>query len=133
MKSKQFPARLSARPVSKYEDTPQAARARLLRADPKNLTQLQAALLRTLNRAVMPIYLLHQPVLAVALLGLAPLALAAPIERLALIALTAGGSWCVYRALDGSSLRILLGLSPPPRPPEGLQLPAYAGLRAAGD
>jgi hypothetical protein len=49
MKSKQFPALLSARPVSKYEDTPQAARARLLRADPKTLNPLQAALLRTLK------------------------------------------------------------------------------------
>ena len=99
----------------------------------RRLLNRNSNLLRALNRAVMPIYLLHQPVLAVALLGLTPLALAAPIERLALIALTAGGSWCVYRALDGSSLRILLGLSPPPRPPQGLQLPAYAGLRAAGD
>jgi hypothetical protein len=45
MKSKQFPALLSARPISKYTDTPQAAHARLLRADPKTLTPMQRALL----------------------------------------------------------------------------------------
>jgi hypothetical protein len=49
MKAKQFPALLSARPVSKYEDTPTAARARLLRANPASLTPMQAALLRTLK------------------------------------------------------------------------------------
>jgi len=45
MKSNQFPALLSRRPVSKYEDTPTASRARLLRADPKTLTPMQRALL----------------------------------------------------------------------------------------
>jgi len=49
MKAKQFPALLSARPVSKYTDTPQAAHARLLRADPKTLTPMQAALLRAIK------------------------------------------------------------------------------------
>jgi cytochrome c-type biogenesis protein CcmH/NrfG len=55
------------------------------------------------------------------------------VAFIALIALTALGSWSVYRALDASSLRLLLGLSAPPRPSEGRGLPAYAGLRAAGD
>jgi hypothetical protein len=45
MKATQVPALLGGRPVSKYEDTPQAARARLLRADPKTLTPMQRALL----------------------------------------------------------------------------------------
>jgi len=99
----------------------------------RRLVNRNSPLLRALNRAVMPIYLLHQPVLAIAMLGLAPLALGEPMERVALIALTALGSWSVYRALDASSLRLLLGLSAPPRPSEGRGLPAYAGLRAAGD
>jgi hypothetical protein len=45
MKATQVPALLSRRPISKYEDTPKAARARLLRADPKTLTPMQRALL----------------------------------------------------------------------------------------
>jgi hypothetical protein len=45
MKSKQFPALLSARPISKYTDTPQAAHARLLKANPASLTPMQRALL----------------------------------------------------------------------------------------
>jgi hypothetical protein len=40
------PALLGGRPVSKYEDTPQAARARLIKANPASLTPMQAALLR---------------------------------------------------------------------------------------
>jgi hypothetical protein len=49
MKAKQFPALLGGRPISKYTDTPQAARARLLRANPASLTPMQAALLRALK------------------------------------------------------------------------------------
>jgi len=49
MKSNQFPALLGGRPISKYTDTPQAAHARLLRADPKALTPMQAALLRVIK------------------------------------------------------------------------------------
>jgi len=49
MKSKQFPALLGGRPISKYTDTPQAARARLLKADPKTLNPMQAALLRAVK------------------------------------------------------------------------------------
>jgi len=49
MKARQFPALLGGRPISKYTDTPQAARARLLRADPKTLNPMQAALLRTIK------------------------------------------------------------------------------------
>jgi peptidoglycan/LPS O-acetylase OafA/YrhL len=99
----------------------------------RRLVNRNSPLLRALNRAVMPIYLLHQPVLAVAMLGLAPLALAEPMERIALIALTALGSWSVYRAFDASGLRMLLGLSAPPGASNGLALPTFAKLRAAGD
>jgi hypothetical protein len=49
MKSNQFPALLSKRPVSKYEDTPAAARARLRKANPASLTPMQAALLRAIK------------------------------------------------------------------------------------
>lgn len=49
MKATQVPALLSRRPISKYTDTPQAAHARLLRADPKTLTPMQAALLRAIK------------------------------------------------------------------------------------
>lgn len=49
MKATQVPALLSGRPISKYTDNPQAARARLLRADPKTLNPLQRELLRTLK------------------------------------------------------------------------------------
>lgn len=49
MKATQVPALLGGRPISKYEDTPEKARARLLRADPKTLNPMQAALLRTIK------------------------------------------------------------------------------------
>ncbi len=49
MKATQVPALLGGRPISKYTDTPQAARARLLRADPKTLNPMQRALLRAVK------------------------------------------------------------------------------------
>lgn len=51
MKSKQFPALLGGRPVSKYTDTPAAAHARLRKANPALLTPMQAALLRSLKES----------------------------------------------------------------------------------
>ena len=55
MKARQFPALLGGRPVSKYEDTPTATIARLLRAKPKhiknlNLNPMQAALLTAIKK-----------------------------------------------------------------------------------
>ena len=49
MKAKQFPALLGGRPVSKYTDTPAAAHARLLRANPALLNPMQRELLRALK------------------------------------------------------------------------------------
>jgi hypothetical protein len=49
MKSNQFPALLSKRPISKYTDNPAAAQARLRKANPASLTPMQAALLRAVK------------------------------------------------------------------------------------
>jgi uncharacterized membrane protein YeiH len=71
-------------------------------------------LLRMLNRAVMPIYLLHQSVVVGLMLILAPLGWPEAIERSALVALTAALSWFGYRALDAGPWRTFAGLSPAP-------------------
>jgi hypothetical protein len=49
MKATQVPALLGGRPISKYTDTPQAAHARLRKANPASLTPMQAALLRAIK------------------------------------------------------------------------------------
>jgi hypothetical protein len=67
-----------------------------------------------LNRAVMPIYLLHQSVVVGLMLILAPLGWPEAIERSALVALTAALSWFGYRALDAGPWRTFAGLSPAP-------------------
>lgn len=73
-----------------------------------------SALLRALNRAVMPIYLVHQPIIVGLMLALAPLALPEAAERTLLVLGAFVLSWAVYRVFDGTRLRILLGLAPPP-------------------
>lgn len=73
-----------------------------------------SALLRELNRAVMPIYLVHQPIIVGLMLALAPLRLSEPLERTALTLGTFALSWAVYRLFDATRLRGLLGLAPPP-------------------
>lgn len=80
----------------------------------RTLFNRPSAALRTLNRGVMPVYLLHQPVIVGLMLALAPLQLSEPVERTALTLGTVALSWAIYRALDASRLRVLIGLSPPP-------------------
>ena len=70
-------------------------------------------LLRTLNRAVMPIYLLHQPIIVGLMLLVGPLGWPELIERATLVVLTAALCWLGYRALDVGSWRTIVGLASP--------------------
>lgn len=80
----------------------------------RTLFNRPSAPLRALNRAVMPIYLLHQPIIVGLMLALAPMQLAEPVERTLLTLGTFLLSWAVYRVVDSTRLRVLLGLAPPP-------------------
>ena len=53
-------------------------------------------LLAHLNTAILPIYVLHQPILLIGAFFLFPLELPLPIEATALILVTGSGSWLVY-------------------------------------
>jgi glucan biosynthesis protein C len=55
-----------------------------------------SALLSHLNEAVLPIYVLHQPILLIAAYWLFPLRLPLPLEALALIGVTAAGALGLY-------------------------------------
>ena len=57
-----------------------------------------SAVLAYLNRAVLPVYVLHQPVLLVAAFWLFRLKLSLPLEALLLVAITGGGSLAIYAA-----------------------------------
>jgi surface polysaccharide O-acyltransferase-like enzyme len=84
------------------------ARARLNRPSP---------LLSHLNEAVLPIYVLHQPILLIAAFWLFPLRLALPEEVLLLTAITGMGSLAVYEAFirPFAFSRFLFGLKPKSR------------------
>lgn len=73
-----------------------------------------SALLGHLNEAVLPVYVLHQPILLLAAYHLFPLRLALPVEAAALVAITGLGSLAIYELAIrpfGVS-RFLFGLKP---------------------
>ncbi len=71
-------------------------------------------ILSHLNEAVLPIYVLHQPILLIAAFWLFPLRLPVPVEVLLLTGVTSLGSFAIYevfiRPIDVS--RFLFGLKP---------------------
>jgi glucan biosynthesis protein C len=73
-----------------------------------------SALLTHLNQAVLPIYVLHQPILLVTAYWLFPLRLPVPVEVLLLSAATGLGSFGIYEALirPFAVTRFLFGLKP---------------------
>ena len=73
-----------------------------------------SALLSHLNEAVLPIYVLHQPILLVAAFWLFPLRLPVPVEVLLLAGATGLGSFAAYEALirPFAISRFLFGLKP---------------------
>jgi glucan biosynthesis protein C len=74
----------------------------------------QSALLSHLNEAVLPIYVLHQPILLVCAYYVFPLRLPLPIEGLLLASITGLGSFAVYEAAirPVALSRFLFGLKP---------------------
>jgi glucans biosynthesis protein C len=73
-----------------------------------------SALLSHLNEAVLPIYVLHQPILLVTAFWLFPLSLPVPAEVLLLAAATGLGSFAIYEALirPFAVMRFLFGVKP---------------------
>jgi glucan biosynthesis protein C len=73
-----------------------------------------SALLSHLNEAVLPIYVLHQPILLVAAFWLFPLRLPVPCEILLLAGVTGVGSFAIYEAAirPFAVSRLLFGLKP---------------------
>jgi hypothetical protein len=73
-----------------------------------------SALLSHLNEAVLPIYVLHQPILLVTAFWLFPLRLPVPVEVFLLAAATGLGSFAVYEAVirPFAPGRFLFGLKP---------------------
>ena len=83
-----------------------------------------SALLSHLNEAVLPIYVLHQPIMLVTAFWLFPLRLPLPIEVLLLVEATGLGSILIYEAgiRPFALTRFLFGLKPravPYRPASG--------------
>ena len=77
-----------------------------------------SALLTHLNEAVLPVYVLHQPILLVTAFWLFPLRLPLPVEVLLLVAATGLGSFALYEALirPFGVTRFLFGLKRKARP-----------------
>lgn len=75
-----------------------------------------SAPLAHLNDAVLPVYVLHQPILLIAAFLIFPLRLPLPLEALSLVAITFAGSFAIYEAAirPWRSMRFLLGLKPQP-------------------
>jgi hypothetical protein len=73
-----------------------------------------SALLSHLNEAVLPIYVLHQPILLVTAFWLFPLRLPAPVEVLLLAGATGLGSFALYEGAirPFAFCRFLFGLKP---------------------
>jgi len=73
-----------------------------------------SALLSHLNEAVLPIYVLHQPILAVSAYYVFPLRLPLPVEGLLLAGITGLGSFAIYEAAirPFAVSRFLFGLKP---------------------
>jgi surface polysaccharide O-acyltransferase-like enzyme len=77
--------------------------------------------LRYLNEAVLPIYVLHQPILLLAAYVLFPLAVPLPLEWLTLVVITGGGALAIFHLLirPFAPMRFLFGVKPRPRPAAG--------------
>jgi surface polysaccharide O-acyltransferase-like enzyme len=93
-----------------------------------------SALLSHLNEAVLPIYVLHQPIMLVTAFWLFPLRLPAPLEAVLLVAATGFGSFALYEGgvRPFAPCRFLFGLKPKatsPAPPR--QVAPAAALRRA--
>lgn len=79
-----------------------------------------SAALSHLNEAVLPIYVLHQPILLLAAYWVFPLGLALPVEAALLVAITGFGALAIYEVAIrpfGVS-RFLFGLKPKAAPPQ---------------
>jgi hypothetical protein len=65
-----------------------------------------------LNEAVLPVYVLHQPILLIAAYWIFPLSLPLPLEALVLIGVTGGGALAIYEAAirPFAPMRFLFGL-----------------------
>jgi glucan biosynthesis protein C len=95
-------------------------------------------LLSKLNEAVLPIYVLHQPILLVTAFWLFPLRLPAAVEVMMLVGITGLGSFAIYAALirPFAVTRFLFGLRPravveAQRSEMAGQMPSHeAGMRA---
>jgi glucan biosynthesis protein C len=72
----------------------------------------RSAPLAHLNEAILPIYVLHQPILLIGAHYLFPLKLPLPLEGAALVAITGAGALAVYEAMirPFRVMRILFGL-----------------------
>lgn len=73
-----------------------------------------SAVLAHLNEAVLPVYVLHQPILLLAAYCLFPLEWALPVEALALVAITGFGALAIYELAirPFGVTRFLFGLKP---------------------
>jgi len=73
-----------------------------------------SAQLTHLNEAILPVYVLHQPILLIAAYILFPLALPLPVEAAAIFAITALGAFAIYELLirPFALMRFLFGLKP---------------------
>ena len=73
-----------------------------------------SAVLSHLNEAVLPIYVLHQPILLIAAFALFPLRLPLPQEAALLAAITGGGALLIYETAirPFGIMRFLFGLKP---------------------
>lgn len=71
-----------------------------------------SATLSHLNEAVLPVYVLHQPILLLAAYCMFPLGLPVPVEAAALVAITGLGSLAIYEVLIApfGVMRFLFGL-----------------------
>jgi glucans biosynthesis protein C len=71
-------------------------------------------LLNHLNEAILPVYVLHQPILLIAAYFLFPLDLPGPAEALSIFAITGFGAFAIYETLIRplAPMRFLFGLKP---------------------
>lgn len=81
-----------------------------------------SALLSHLNEAVLPVYVLHQPILLLSAYWLFPLKLALPVEAAMLVAITGLGSLAIYELAIAPFrvMRFLFGLKPKGRPTQSI-------------
>jgi hypothetical protein len=80
----------------------------------RNILNRPSALLSHLNEAVLPVYVLHQPILLLTAYWLFPLDLPVPVEAFLLVGTTGIGSFAIYEGLirPFPLTRFLFGLKP---------------------